>query len=135
MSDKQAEAAREQSCLAERREREEYIRVMEAEQQGDMQMAAEAEAARQQLHDAAEELFDLADVCDEFHDLTETRQGQAVLKQLSMTAGKYIANGDQFLCDITDADRELCAALAWRDAPIADCLVQAERIAETIEEG
>ena len=95
----------------------------------------EAEAARAKLHAAADELFDLRDVCDEFHDLNETRKGQAVLKQLSMKAGGR-AQAFTAWClnsqirptepDMSERFERAESANIWLDAPIADCLAEAE---------
>lgn len=82
------------------------------------------------LHEAADELFDIRDLCDGFADMSETRKGEAMLKQLSMAARVVIEPFEHIY------PRSLInASRLWANSPIADCLAECKRIAETIREG
>ena len=92
----------------------------------------QVEARGQQLDDAADELFNIRALPDEFPDLSETQKWLAILRQLSMKASALLEAWEGTLEDLEQPS--MTAAFSWRDAPNADCLRECERIAETIEE-
>jgi len=81
------------------------------------------------LREAADKLFDIRAVPDEFFELEEGSPLRIaiILKQLSVQAGPW----RQYYCA---TDKQCEAAICWMKSAIPDALHEAQRIADTVRE-